>query len=138
MTLRDGLGRGGFANSAVYAAVSGLDNQPFAVKLLRIGGAEREQRLNAWSALIPLSHPNLIRIIEAGQCEIDGVSLLYLVMERADGDLAGVLEWAARVLPGRVMYELQGVDEKTAREAFRLAGHKLPVAYKFLTRGEIA
>ena len=35
------------------------------------------------------------------------------------------------------MYELQGVDEKTAREAFRLAGHKLPVGYKFLTRGEI-
>ena len=28
--------------------------------------------------------------------------------------------------------------EKTAREAFRLAGHKLPVAYKFLARGEIA
>ena len=36
------------------------------------------------------------------------------------------------------MYELQGVDEKTAREAFRLAGHKLPIAFKFLTRGEIA
>ena len=41
------------------------------------------------------------------------------------------------MLPGRVMYELQGVDEKTAREAFRLAGHKLPIAYKFLARGEI-
>jgi large subunit ribosomal protein L16 len=35
------------------------------------------------------------------------------------------------------MYELQGVDEKTAPEAFWLAGHKLPVAFKFLTRGEI-
>src|ERR1700734_2732588 len=45
--------------------------------------------------------------------------------------------WAAVVMPGRVMYELQGVDEKMAREAFRLAGHKLPVGYKFLMRGEI-
>jgi len=56
---------------------------------------------------------------------------------RMGGGKGGVEEWAANVLPGRVMYELQGVDEKTAREAFRLAGHKLPVAYKFLARGEI-
>jgi large subunit ribosomal protein L16 len=57
---------------------------------------------------------------------------------RMGGGKGNVEEWAAQVLPGRVMYELQGVDEKTAREAFRLAGHKLPVAYRFLTRGEIA
>jgi large subunit ribosomal protein L16 len=57
---------------------------------------------------------------------------------RMGGGKGGVEEWAAKVLPGRVMYELQGVDEKVAREAFRLAGHKLPVAYRFLTRGEIA
>jgi large subunit ribosomal protein L16 len=57
---------------------------------------------------------------------------------RMGGGKGAVEEWAAQVLPGRVMYELQGVDEPTAREAFRLAGHKLPVAYKFLTRGEIS
>src|SRR3984885_25623 len=57
---------------------------------------------------------------------------------RMGGGKGAVEEWAAQVLPGRVMYELQGVDEKTAREAFRLAGHKLPVGYKFLVRGEIA
>jgi large subunit ribosomal protein L16 len=57
---------------------------------------------------------------------------------RMGGGKGNVEEWAAQVLPGRVMYELQGVDEKTAREAFRLAGHKLPVAFKFLSRGEIA
>jgi large subunit ribosomal protein L16 len=56
---------------------------------------------------------------------------------RMGGGKGGVEEWAADVLPGRVMYELQGVDEKTAREAFRLAGHKLPVAFKFITRGEV-
>jgi large subunit ribosomal protein L16 len=57
---------------------------------------------------------------------------------RMGGGKGNVEEWAAQVLPGRVMYELQGVDEKTAREAFRLAGHKLPVAFKFLARGDIA
>jgi len=54
---------------------------------------------------------------------------------RMGGGKGGVEEWAADVLPGRVMYEISGIDEKTAREAFRLAGHKLPVAYKFLARG---
>jgi large subunit ribosomal protein L16 len=56
---------------------------------------------------------------------------------RMGGGKGAVEEWAAVVLPGRVIYELQGVDEATAREAFRLAGHKLPVGYKFLLRGEI-
>ena len=56
---------------------------------------------------------------------------------RMGGGKGAVEEWAAVVLPGRVMYELAGVDEKMAREAFRLAGHKLPVGYKFLMRGEI-
>jgi large subunit ribosomal protein L16 len=46
-------------------------------------------------------------------------------------------EWVAVVKPGRVLYEISGVDEATAREAFRLAGHKLPVKTKFLVRGEV-
>lgn len=54
---------------------------------------------------------------------------------RMGGGKGGVELWAADILPGRVMYEISGVDEKTAREAFRLAGHKLPVAYKFISRG---
>src|SRR5512140_1524115 len=56
---------------------------------------------------------------------------------RMGGGKGGVEEWAADVLPGRVMYELAGIDEPTAREAFRLAGHKLPVAFKFLIRGVV-
>jgi len=56
---------------------------------------------------------------------------------RMGGGKGGVEEWAADILPGRVMYEISGVDEKTAREAFRLAGHKLPIGYKFLIRGSI-
>ncbi len=42
--------------------------------------------------------------------------------------------WVAVVKPGRVMFELAGVPEPLAREAMRLAGHKLPVRTKFVTR----
>ena len=42
--------------------------------------------------------------------------------------------WVARVQPGRMMYEMQGVDEELAREAFRLAAAKLPVQTTFVTR----
>ncbi|MBA2577501.1 MAG: 50S ribosomal protein L16 [Euzebyaceae bacterium] len=42
--------------------------------------------------------------------------------------------WVAVVKPGRVMFELSGVGEETAREAMRLAAHKLPVKCKFVTR----
>jgi len=42
---------------------------------------------------------------------------------------------AAVVEPGRVMYEISGVTEDVAREAFRLATHKLPVATRVLIRG---
>ena len=48
---------------------------------------------------------------------------------RMGGGKGGVEEWAADVRPGRVMYEISGVEEKTAKEAFRLAGHSLPVGY---------
>ena len=44
--------------------------------------------------------------------------------------------WVAVVKPGRVMFELAGVDEQLAREAMRLAGHKLPVRTKFVMREE--
>ena len=42
--------------------------------------------------------------------------------------------WVAPVKPGRVMFEIAGVSEEVAREALRLASHKLPVKTKFLTR----
>lgn len=45
--------------------------------------------------------------------------------------------WVAVVKPGRVMFELSGVPEPLAREALRLAGHKLPVRTKFVLREEV-
>ena len=44
--------------------------------------------------------------------------------------------WVAVVKPGRVMFEMAGVPEEVAREAFRLASHKLPVKCKFVKKEE--
>lgn len=42
--------------------------------------------------------------------------------------------WIARVLPGRILFEMNGVTREQAQEAFRLASHKLPFKTKFLAR----
>ncbi len=44
--------------------------------------------------------------------------------------------WVAVVKPGRVLFEIAGVSEEVAREAMRLAMHKLPIRCKFITRQE--
>jgi len=44
--------------------------------------------------------------------------------------------WVALIKPGKVLYELQGVSEEVAREAFRLAGAKLPVQTSFVKRSQ--
>jgi len=46
----------------------------------------------------------------------------------------GVEFWVCRIKPGMVLYEMEGVDESVAREAFRLAGAKLPIRTTFATR----
>jgi large subunit ribosomal protein L16 len=45
--------------------------------------------------------------------------------------------WVAVVKPGRVMFEIEGISEEDAREAMRLAGHKLPIRTKFVERRQI-
>ena len=44
--------------------------------------------------------------------------------------------WVAVVRPGRILYEMQGVNKDVAKEAFRLAAHKLSVKTRFVERGE--
>ena len=44
--------------------------------------------------------------------------------------------WVCVVKPGMVLYEMEGVTEEIAREAFRLAAHKLPISTKFIQRGD--
>ena len=42
--------------------------------------------------------------------------------------------WVANVLPGRILFEINGVTRQQAEDAFRLAQHKLPIRTKFLSR----
>ena len=46
--------------------------------------------------------------------------------------------WVAVVKPGRVLFEMSGITEEQAKEAMRLAGHKLPVKTKFIKRESVA
>ena len=47
-------------------------------------------------------------------------------------------EWVAVVRPGRIMYEVEGVDEATCRQAFTLAHHKLPIGTRFVARDQMS
>ena len=54
------------------------------------------------------------------------------------GSGKGAVEyWVAVVKPGRVLFEMAGVPEDVAREAMRLAGHKLPIKTKFMVKGQV-
>ena len=56
-------------------------------------------------------------------------------LEVRQGSGKGNVEyWVAQIQPGRMLYEIEGVDESLAREAFRLAAAKLPVQTSFATR----
>jgi len=56
---------------------------------------------------------------------------------RMGGGKGSPEEWVAPVKPGRVLYELAGVTEPVAREAFRLAAHKLPLACRVASRNAL-
>jgi large subunit ribosomal protein L16 len=59
-------------------------------------------------------------------------------LEVRQGSGKGPVEaWVAVVRPGRMIYEISGVKEDSAREAMRLAAHKLPIATRFVARQEI-
>src|SRR5699024_1522353 len=59
-------------------------------------------------------------------------------MELRMGSGKGALEgWVAVVKPGKILFEIAGVEEEVAREALRLASHKLPIKTKFVKREEI-
>lgn len=53
---------------------------------------------------------------------------------RMGGGKGGVDHYAAKVKPGRILFEMDGVTEEVAREAMRLAAHKLPVRTQFVIR----
>jgi TonB family protein len=89
---------GGSDHSAVYlTSVSGAgqsageNSAKAAIKLMPAGSADAQTQISRWQELRKLDHPSLIRIIDSGNCEIDGVPLLYVVMQYAEENLAQVL-----------------------------------------------
>jgi len=81
---------GGSEHSAVFLSERPGQAEKIAIKLIA-QGAEAERQLSHWRAAAQLSHPHLMRIFEAGRCQIDGQPLLYLVMEYAEEDLSQIL-----------------------------------------------
>jgi TonB family protein len=85
---------GGSGHSAVFLTVtqpSGSDSEKAAIKLIPAGGVDANHQFLQWKTTSELTHPNLIRVFEAGRCELDGMELLYVVMEYAEENLSQIL-----------------------------------------------
>src|SRR6267378_2352163 len=81
-------------HSAVFLTAtqpSGGDSERAAIKLIPADAVDAKQQFSQWKAASELAHPNLIRIFEAGRCELDGTELLYVVMEYAEENLSQIL-----------------------------------------------
>jgi TonB family protein len=85
--LRQFLGSG--ESSAVFLTTH--DQRNAAIKLLPADPQTADAHLARWRQAAKLSHPNLMRIFSVGRSELDGIPLLYIVMERAEEDLSQVL-----------------------------------------------
>ncbi len=112
---------GGSGHSAVFLTVtqpSGSDSEKAAIKLIRVGAGDANHQFLRWKAASELTHPNLIRIFEAGRGELDGTELLYVVMEYAEENLSQILPERAltaeeaRGMLAPVLRALQFVHER--------------------------
>jgi TonB family protein len=88
--LRQWLGGGD--HSAVFLTErSGREPQKAAIKLISAEGLDEDAQLSRWAEAGKLSHPHLIRLLESGRFQLDGMRLLYVVMEYAEENLAEIL-----------------------------------------------
>ena len=112
---------GGSDHSAVFLTVvqdAKNGSQRAAIKLITAGAADGEAQLLRWKRARELTHPNLLRIFEAGRCKLDDAKLLYVVEEYAEENLSQILpersltpEEAGGMLPP-VLRVLQFVHDK--------------------------
>ena len=73
---------GGGERSAVVVTEDALrNNQKAAIKLVQADSGEAELQLSRWQSASELSHPHLLGLFRMGRCKLDGVELLYVVME---------------------------------------------------------
>jgi TonB family protein len=112
---------GGSDHSAVYLTEFG-ENEPqkAAIKLIPDDIEDAETQLARWELAAHLSHPNLIRLLRTGRCQLDGASLLYVVMEYLPEDLS-------QILPERALSptEARGMLEPTVSALAYLHGKGL-------------
>jgi len=112
---------GGSDHSAVFLTLvqsAAGGSQKAAIKVISAGAADAEKQLHRWKATRDLNHPNLIRIFEAGRCQLDSTVLLYVVEEYAEENLSQILperaltsEEARAMLPP-VLQAVQFVHDK--------------------------
>ena len=88
--LRRFLGRSN--HSVVFLTECRAQNLPkAAIKLIPADPAAAEAQLARWKSLVTLTHPNLMRILDTGRCQLGGHPFLFVVMEYADQTLAQIL-----------------------------------------------
>ncbi len=81
---------GGSDHSAVFLTERAGEPQR-AVKFISVDPADRDSQFLRWKAAAAITHPNLLRIFETGQCKLGDTELLYVVMEYAEEDLSQIL-----------------------------------------------
>lgn len=83
---------GGSERSAVFLTERrGQDPQKAVIKLKAVDSAAAELQIARWELAAKLSHPHLLRIFETGRCQLNDASLVYVVMEYADENLAQII-----------------------------------------------
>jgi TonB family protein len=81
---------GGTDHSAVFLTER-AGARKAAIKLILAQGLDPDAQLARWASIAKLSHPHLMRLFECGRCQIDGMRLLYVLMEYADENLGEIL-----------------------------------------------
>jgi TonB family protein len=108
---------GGSNHSAVFLTVT-PDSGKAAIKLIAADPASAEQQLLRWKSASEVTHPNVIRILAMGRCELDDTHLLYLVMEYGEENLAQIIPERAltaeevRAMLPPILRAMQSVHEK--------------------------
>ena len=87
---------GGSDHSGVFLVeLGGREPPEVAIKLVPVTEALGEAYLEHWDTAAGLDHPHLVRILQTGRCELDGLPFVYAVMEYSDQNLAQLLEHRA-------------------------------------------
>jgi TonB family protein len=84
---------GGSERSSVFLVdYDGQEVQKAAIKLIPADAVDAAAQIARWKQAAKLSHPHLIRLLDMGRCEMDGKSMLYVVMEYAEENLSVVVK----------------------------------------------